>query len=153
MDSLQNKEVRLGELLPVIRERLESGSNIWIYPNGTSMLPMIRQGMDKVLLSPLPNQLQKYDLPFYQRDNGQFVLHRIVEVGETFTCIGDNQFILERCIRQDQMIAVVTAFMRNGKEISVNKLSYRLYCRFWHYTRPIRHFWYLGIMWLRRHMK
>ena len=153
MDSSQTKEVRLKSLMPMIRENLANGSSVWIYPNGTSMLPMIRQGVDRVLLSPLPERLQKYDLPFYQRDNGQFVLHRIVEVGETYTCIGDNQFILEPNIKQSQMIGLVTAFSRGKRQISVTNLSYRLYCRLWHFSRPIRHFWYLGKMWLRRHLK
>ena len=153
MDFSQTKDVSFETLIPLIQDCLARGKNVWIYPKGTSMLPMIRQGVDKVLLSPLPDKLKKYDLPFYRRDNGQFVLHRIVEAGETYTCLGDNQFILERCVRQEQMIAVVSAFERNGKNFSVNRLSYQLYCRFWHYTRPIRHFCYLGMIWFRRHTK
>lgn len=117
------------------------------------MLPMIRQGIDKVVLSPISGELRKYDLPLYQRDNGHFVLHRIVKVGETYTCIGDNQFELEHGLRHDQMIAVVTAFYRGDKLHSVNELGYQIYCRFWHYSRPIRHFWRRGINYLRRHLR
>ena len=99
------------------------------------MMPMLRDGRDQVLLSPLPERLKKYDLPLYRRESGQFVLHRIVAVGETYTCVGDNQFDLERGLRHEQMIGVVTEFTRKGKTYSVNDLSYRLYCRFWHYSR------------------
>jgi len=116
------------------------------------MLPMIRQEIDSVVLSPLPERLKKYDLPLYQRDNGKFVLHRIVEAGETYTCIGDNQFQMESGLRHDQMIAVVTSFFRGDREISCKAWHYRLYCRFWHYSRPVRHFWRRGIGWLRRHL-
>ena len=138
--------------MPIMREKLAAGKNVRLSPRGISMLPMIRQGMDSVVLSPLPEKLEKYDLPLYQRDNGQYVLHRVVEVGETYTCIGDNQFELEPGLRHDQMIAIVTAFSRGEREISVKSLSYRIYCRFWHYSRPIRHFWRRGIGWLRRHI-
>ena len=88
MDSL--REHSFQELLPLIREQLAQGGSVRIAPNGTSMLPMLRQGMDTVVLSPVPERLQKYDIPFYRRDNGQFVLHRITAVGETYACIGDN---------------------------------------------------------------
>ena len=30
-------------------------------PGGVSMLPMLRQGLDQVVLSPLPEKLKKYD--------------------------------------------------------------------------------------------
>lgn len=153
MDSLKNNAMRLEDLLPVIREYLIEGKSICFSPNGTSMLPMIRQGIDKVVLSPISGELRKYDLPLYQRDNGHFVLHRIVKVGETYTCIGDNQFELEHGLRHDQMIAVVTAFYRGDKLHSVNELGYQIYCRFWHYSRPIRHFWRRGINYLRRHLR
>lgn len=149
----QTKDISLDTLMPVIRERLASGKSVWLYPKGTSMLPMIRQGIDRVLLSPLPDKLRKYDLPLYQRDNGQYVLHRIVGVGENYTCTGDNQFELEHDLRHDQMIALVTTFARGNKEIQVNNLFYKFYCRFWHYSRPLRLFWRRVKGWLRRHLK
>lgn len=152
MDSSITNDVRLEELMPIIKECLADGKNIWFSPKGVSMLPMIRQGIDRVMLSPLPKRLKKYDLPLYQRDNGQYVLHRIVGVGETYTCIGDNQFAFETGLRPDQMIALVTVFSHGDKKIPVENLNYRLYCRFWHYSRPFRRLWRGGIGWLRRHL-
>jgi hypothetical protein len=153
MDSLLEVEMRLEQIMPLIREYLAAGKTVKFSPRGISMLPMLRQGIDDVVLSPIPEKLKKYDLPLYQRGDGHFVLHRIVRVGETYSCIGDNQFELEHGLRHDQMIALVTAFYRNGKYHSVNELTYRIYCRFWHYSRGLRHFWRRGIGWLRRHMR
>ena len=127
--------------MPLIRERLEMGQSVRFSPRGTSMLPMLRQGIDSVVLSPLPERLSKYDLPLYQRDNGQYVLHRIVAVGETYTAVGDNQFDLEPGLRQDQMIALVTGFYRGDTFHAVTEPGYRLYCRYWHHSRSIRRFW------------
>ncbi|MBE6956764.1 MAG: hypothetical protein E7450_04860 [Ruminococcaceae bacterium] len=117
------------------------GESIRIIPQGTSMLPMVRPGIDSVTLSPVPEKLRKYDLPLYRRKGGQFVLHRIVKVGQTYTCIGDNQLGVERGLRHDQMLALVTAFRRGEKEIPVTALSYRIYCRVWHWSRPLRRVW------------
>lgn len=153
MDSWNERHWRLEDLMPLIREELAAGKTVRFSPKGTSMLPMLRQGIDTVTLSPLPGRLEKYDLPLYRRDNGQYVLHRIVDAGETYTCVGDNQFETEPGVRQDQLIAVVSGFTRGGREYGVTDHSYRLYCRFWHYSRPVRHFWRRGLGWLRRHLR
>ena len=117
------------------------------------MLPMLRQGIDSVVLSPLPEKLQKYDLPLYQMENGQYVLHRITKAGQTYTCIGDNQFVYEPGLRQEQMIALVTEFYRDGKHYRVTDVSYRIYCRLWHYTRWPRRIWRGGIRRLKKLIK
>ncbi len=139
--------------MPLIRETLAAGKTVRFSPRGISMLPMLRQGIYSVVLSPLPGKLKKYDLPLYQRDDGHFVLHRIVEAGDAYTCIGDNQFEYEHGLRQDQMIALVTAFTRGKREIPVTNPGYRIYCRIWHWSRPLRHFWRRGKGWLRRHLR
>lgn len=128
----------LKDLLPHIQKKLAAGEDIWIKPGGVSMLPMLHPDRDLVKLSPLPTKLKKFDLPLYRRDNGQFVLHRIIQVGETYTCIGDNQYVKETGVRQDQMIALVSAFVRKGREYSVLAPMYRLYCRVWSGTRFVR---------------
>lgn len=130
--------VRLAQLLPLIQERLDAGESVQITPHGISMRPMIVDGRDEVVLSPLPEKLKKYDLPLYRRDNGQFVLHRIVKAGQTYTCVGDNQLIYETGVRQDQMIALATALYRNGRYYSLDGFGYKLYGRLWHWTRPLR---------------
>lgn len=130
----------LNNLMPLFRERLAAGQKIQFSPRGVSMLPMLRQGIDSVILSPVPEKLKKYELPLYQRDDGKYILHRIVEVDETYTCIGDNQFAYERGLRHDQMIAVVSAFTRGNREITVDHPVYRLYCILWHHSRGIRIF-------------
>lgn len=145
-------QVRLDELMPLFNEQLAAGKTVKFSPRGVSMLPMLRQGVDCVVLSPVPAQLKKYDLPLYRRDDGKYILHRIVRAGDTYTCMGDNQFVREPGVRHDQMLALVTAFYRGERCIPVTAPTYRLYCRVWHYSRPLRHFWRRGLGWLRRHL-
>ena len=137
---MPDTSLRLEQLLPLIQERLASGESVQFTPQGTSMRPAIYGGRDQVILSPLPEKLKKYDLPLYRRDDGQFVLHRIVKVGQTYTCVGDNQFVLEEGVPREWMIALTTGFIRKGKYYSTDSFAYRIYCRIWHWTRPVRHF-------------
>lgn len=136
--------------MPLIREALSAGESVRIFPMGTSMLPMLRQSVDSVVLSPVTGKLRKYDIPLYQRESGKYILHRIIGVGETYTCMGDNQLQQEPGIRHDQLIAVVTAFYRGDRKHSVTDLDYRLYCRIWYHTRYLRKFWRKCLGWLKK---
>lgn len=128
-------------MIASIREALSGGSTVSFVPGGTSMLPMLHPGRDTVVLSPLPQKLRKYDLPLYRREDGQYVLHRIVKAGNTYTCIGDNQFMPEKDLVHEQMIGLVTGFVRNGRKYTVTSFGYRVYCRVWHYSRLPRRCW------------
>ena len=141
MSATSTVYITLEDMMPLIRERLAAGQSVRIYPRGTSMLPMLVEGRDSVVLSPLPEKLKKYDLPLYRRANGQFVLHRIIKVEDTYTCIGDNQLYLEAGVAHDRMIAVVSSFNRKGREYKVTDLRYRFYCIFWYNTRFFRRIW------------
>lgn len=127
------------ELMQLVREQISRGQVIRYLPfRGRSMLPMLREGKDSVELSPLPEKLKKYDLPVYQYPSGKYVMHRVVAVKEDYyICIGDNLVNLEK-IYPHQLIAIVSAFTRNGKRIEVSDPGYRIYCRFWCAVRPIR---------------
>ncbi len=134
---MNKQTVNLEELMPIIEECLASGGTISIKPRGTSMLPLLKEGRDEVMLGPLPKKLKKYDVVLYQRSNGQYVLHRIVGGEKTYDIIGDNQFEAEK-VQQCQMIGIVNSVTHNGRTFGVNSFLYRVYCRFWHYSRPAR---------------
>ena len=135
---MQEVEVHMQDLMPVFEEMLAQGKTVRFSPRGVSMLPMLRQGKDTVTLSPVTGKLKKHDIPLYRRDNGGYVLHRIIAAGKTYTCIGDNQYIYEPGIRDDQIIGVVTSFTRGKREYSVTDWRYRLYVRLWCGTVTIR---------------
>ena len=153
MDSLHEVPCSLDELMPVIRESLSMGKSVRFSPRGTSMLPMLRQGVDSVRLSPAPSRLRKFDLPLYQRKNGQYVLHRVVKAGTEYTCMGDNQFVPEHGVRQEQVIGVVTEFYRGSRAVPTDALEYWIYCRLWCVLRPLRHLWRRAKGWIRRAVK
>lgn len=130
----------MAELMPLIQESLSRGTSVSFSPRGVSMLPLLRQGKDTVTLSPVTGRLKKYDVALYRRDDGAYVLHRVVRAEQTYTFVGDNQFVLEPGIRQDQILATMSAYTRGGKTISVTAPLYRCYCVLWGLGRPFRHF-------------
>jgi len=147
MNSSNNHIIFEEELIPLITERLAAGFSVrWLSFRGVSMLPMLRQGKDSVELSPLPEKLKKYDLPVYRRKNGQYVMHRVVEVKEDhYICLGDNTEDFEHILYED-MLGIVTAFKRKDKCIAVTNRGYQLYCRLWRLTFPFRK----SYKWLKR---
>ena len=147
---MSEKQVTLEELMPLIREQLAAGQTVTFFPHGVSMLPLLREGKDSVTLSAPPQRLKKYDIALYQRENGQYILHRAVRCGKTYTFIGDNQFCLEKGVTHEQIIAICTAFTRNGKRMSADAFCWRLYAVLWGLLRPFRRI-VLGVW--RRFMK
>ena len=136
-----NKETTLDAVMDIIVEKLDAGGTVTFTPHGTSMLPMLRNGEDMVALSKPKGRLHLFDIPLYRRDSGQYVLHRVIDFCRdgSYVLCGDNQFHKEKGIRDDQVIAVVTGFVRKGKPYAMTSLRYRAYVNFWYYTRPFRH--------------
>ena len=143
MSTVQEQTLHLDDIMPLIEERLAAGQSVEFSPHGVSMLPMLREGRDSVILSAPPAHLKKYDVPLYRRPDGSYVLHRIVAVGDgVFTAVGDNQFVLEENIPQTAVIACLTAYRRGDKLIPATALTYRIYSRVRHFTRPVRYFFF-----------
>lgn len=125
-------------MAPLIEEILASGGTAEITVTGNSMYPMLKHRESQVRLAK-PGELRVGDLPLYRRDNGAYILHRIVGIDrESYTCCGDHQWHPEKGIRRDQIIAVVTDFRRTGCWISCEYLPYRIYRQVWMAIRPLR---------------
>ncbi len=127
-------EYQLSDLIDVIDEVLESGGEFRLSPKGTSMRPLIRQGVDSVVLCRNKEDGAKVkDIAFYRRDSGAYVLHRVMkkEKDGTFVMCGDNQTDLEKGIRRDQIIGYVSKIYRGEREISITSFWYRVYLFFW----------------------
>ncbi len=112
-----------------------------IYTNvGTSMMPLLRQHRDLMIISRKPEgRLKRYDIPLYKRDSGKYVLHRILHVRKDhYVICGDHCWTKEYDITDRHIIGVLTAVVRDGKEISVTNWKFRLYSHIWCDFFPIR---------------
>ncbi len=121
--------VELAELYPLMAEVLAKGGTFRFYPRGTSMLPMLVAGEDSVELAKA-DTVKVGDVVFYRRDNGAFVLHRLIEKRNgTFTMCGDHQFALEYGIREEQVLAKLVGFYKGEVYHSVEEDAYRAYVK------------------------
>ena len=104
-----------------------------IYTNvGDSMMPLIRQGKDLLIIEKVNGRLKKYDVPLYKRDSGQYVLHRILKVRKNdYVICGDNRWGREYGIQDRHIIGVLTEIIRDGREVSVNDKKYKIYVHLW----------------------
>ncbi len=114
-------KLNMESLLPFIEEAFNRGVDFQIPITGTSMNPLLYQNRDfvKIIKPVLP--LKKGDIPLYRRDDGTFVLHRVVGINADggYIMCGDNQFILEYGITDKNIIGVVKTLIIDGKPIDV----------------------------------
>jgi hypothetical protein len=128
------------ELSPLMKETLQNSGEVIFTPSGSSMLPLLRNRKEKVcIVKPQENPLKKYDMPLFVRNNGQYILHRILAVkADGYVIIGDNQYVKEYRVQHSQVIGVVKGIWRNGKYISCEDFWYQAYCRAWVWIYPLR---------------
>ena len=101
---------------------------------GTSMLPLLKEGIDRVELKPYCHErLKKGDVVLYKKNDGTLVLHRIIktENGEFFTVLGDHQFKNAERVNKNQIIAVACGFFIKGRYVNEKTRWYRLYKKIW----------------------
>lgn len=114
----------------IIDEKLKNGGEVTFSPKGVSMLPLIRPGLDSVVLKKAEGPLKKGDIVFYRRDNGKFVLHRVVgEVDGGYRMCGDNQGFVEKKVEDRNVIAIVKAVLRDGRAVDFDSLLYKFYLK------------------------
>lgn len=138
---LKKAKITSMDLLAQLMEQpLKSGKSVKFTVVGNSMYPVFRSGVDNVILS-ASIEPKIFDVILYKRENGDYVLHRIVGKGKQgFKLCGDNQLKKEYPVRRSDIIAVMTAFERDGKTIAKKTAWYGIYSVLWSLLIPLRPF-------------
>ena len=137
----EKETLPLAALESLIREELSSGGSAVINIRGVSMLPLLKEGVTSVRIVPPAFPLKKYDIPFYKREDGQFVLHRVIgKRKDGYVCRGDHQSVKEFGVTEEMIIGVADARIIEGEEKSLRTPAPRIVggllactavCRFW----------------------
>ena len=99
---------------------------------GFSMMPLLRQHRDVMIIERPNGRLKKYDCPLYKTPSGKYILHRIIKVRENdYVIIGDNCVTFERGVTDKHIIGVLTGIIRDGKTITMDNKLYKLYYHLW----------------------
>ena len=129
-----SESIHLSDYEELIREVLATGGEFRLYPHGTSMLPLLRQGIDSVALRSLDRPPRKFDILFYKRQDGSYVLHRVKDVTpEGLILWGDNHTMLEYGITEKNIIGYAARIFRGDKELDCQSLEYRTYLWLWQF--------------------
>lgn len=131
----EKKPVRLvdtQEYMEMIRALLEDGQEVSMIVTGNSMRPFLKHGRDKICMKKIDRKLRKGDIVFYRRENGQYVMHRILKCGDqSYTLLGDGQIVPESGIRQEQIFARITKVQVRGKWIGSENFRWRFFEHIW----------------------
>lgn len=109
-----------------------------IYPiRGVSMLPMLRQNSDCVVIKKATYEdVKPMDVVlYYNPDRDVYILHRLLwkerDHGMNYAMIlGDNCISLEK-VPEDWIIGRLTSFFRGEKEVLITSREYQLYVSTW----------------------
>ena len=123
-------DILLGEVAAVLQE----GREAVILPTGRSMLPFIREGVDRVVL----RKKDSYAVGdiVLARFDGRYILHRIVALdGDAVTLMGDGNLSGRERGRTGDIVGTVSAIIRpDGRRRTPGK------GRLWRALLPVRRY-------------
>ena len=132
----------LEQMSDAMKSVFDSGGEFRFYPRGTSMLPLIRQGLDSIALVAAPEMPRKRDILLYVRTGGAYVLHRVLGCDDDgYILCGDNQTVPEHGVKPEQIRGVLAAVYRGRRQVRCDVVSfrYRVYSTLWCFM-PLRRF-------------
>ena len=132
---------RLGtrEYIDILRTVIDEGKEVNMRVLGSSMAPFVVHERDTIYFKRPERKLKKGDIAFFQRNNGQYVVHRIYKVkGDEYYFVGDNQTLIEGPIEKGQIFAIVTRVIRKGKEIRPGDPWWLFFEKIWINMIPLR---------------
>lgn len=130
-----------GEYLDTVCDLLKQGQTSVAVPvAGGSMIPFLHHG-DTVYLDLPRFPVKRGDILLYTRSNGQYILHRVVQVNAdgSLWMAGDAQQELEYLPNTDCIHAMVTLARHKGKCNRPGGLRWWAYSHPWRWLFRYRH--------------
>lgn len=148
------KQVDTREYVSVLREIAEEGKVVSMLIAGSSMAPFLCHNRDYIYFTKPERELRRGDMVFYQRNSGQYVMHRIYRVKhEGYYMVGDAQTQIEGPLRRNQIFAVITQVKRDGKMIRPGDFWWEFFEHIWIRIVPARRIVtaLYGMLWGKNH--
>ena len=136
---MNTRVVDTNEYVSVLREIAEEGKTVSMLIAGSSMSPFLCHNRDYIYFTKPERELRRGDMVFYQRDSGQYVMHRIYrKAAEGYYMVGDAQTQIEGPLRRDQIFALVVKVKRKGKLIRPGDFWWEFFEHVWLRIIPVR---------------
>ena len=131
--------VDTNEYVSVLRELAEEGRVVSMLVVGSSMSPFLCHKRDYIYFTKPDRELRRGDMVFYQRDTGQYVMHRIYKrKKEGYYMVGDAQTQIEGPLRRDQIFARIIKVKRKGRIIEPGNFWWEFFEHVWIRIIPLR---------------
>ncbi len=119
--------------LPILKELVEEGKSVSLLISGSSMSPFLIHGRDTIIISKPHDSFKRGDLVFYNRDSGQFVMHRIHHIDKNgdLYIIGDAQEEIEGPIHSNQVFGIIKKVIRKGKTLEEGNFWWWFFQHIW----------------------
>ena len=131
--------VDTNEYVAVLRELAEEGRVVSMLIAGSSMSPFLCHNRDYIYFTKPDRELRRGDMVFYQRDTGQYVMHRIYKrKKEGYYMVGDAQTQIEGPLRRDQIFARIIKVKRKGRIIEPGNFWWEFFEHVWIRIIPMR---------------
>ena len=125
--------------IDTLRELTDAGKEVSLIVAGSSMAPFLVHHRDTIYFCKPDSSLKKGDMVFYQRTDGQYVMHRIYKIkGKEFYMVGDAQTEIEGPLNEKQIFARVTKVRRKGKLIQPGDFWWWFFAKVWLNLVPVR---------------
>lgn len=125
----------MAEISSFEKELNESGKII--YTNvGVSMMPLLREGRDVMIIERLDEKPKRLSAVLFVRKGvsgrGRYVVHRVVKIkkNDEYFIAGDNDAFGET-VRGEDILGVLTGVIRNGKPLNFKSFRYKCYIHLW----------------------
>lgn len=133
------KKLNTMEYISSLRQLTEEGYEVQLVVSGNSMSPFLIHQRDSVYFKKPDRDLRSGDIVLYQRNNGQYVMHRIWKVKpEGYYIVGDAQKMVEGPVLEEQIFGLITKVCRKGKWISKGNFWWEFFEHIWIHMIPIR---------------
>ena len=108
-------------------EEILAEQGVYVGPTvGVSMLPMLKNRRDTIVVKPKTERLKRLDVALYRRGS-DYVLHRVLApIDGGYLIRGDNCYVDER-IPEEDVFGVLTEFFRKDKHIYCTDKKYLRY--------------------------
>lgn len=133
------KIVDIHAYIPVLMDLVEQGETVCLPITGSSMVPFLVHGRDQIRFQKPDRPLRRGDLAFFQRPNGDYVMHRVCQIApQGCYFLGDNQQTIEGPIPTQRVFGLITQVCRKDKWIGPGDFWWDFFAGPWLTLRPCR---------------
>ena len=121
---MQETELQRYKIEEVLQEK-----GVYVGPTvGVSMLPMLKNRRDTIIVRPKTQRLQPLDVALYKRGD-DYILHRVLSVTDNGYIIRGDNCYADEIVPEGDVIGVLTEFFRKDKHVLCTDEKYLKYVK------------------------